>query len=188
MKTRKAPACLSLILSLAVLLVSCAPANSDPLAYQDRAAHVSGTLSTDTGTFSLELTLPRAESAPRRDCVITLTAPETVRGITVRIAGGSVTLTSGEATLPLSSAAAARWLRFLALFSVEGEVSSGDADQDSGTVTVGIGTSPERVFVSFASGAATPSQIKTEDGALSFAVSEYTFTDQTTEGTDSIVN
>ncbi len=186
MKAQKALASILSVTLFLLPLVSCAPAKGDPLAYQDRAASVSGTLVTDTGTFSAEVALPPAGGEARRDCTVTLTSPETVSGITVRILGGNVTVTSGSVTLPVSEAAAGRWLRFLGLFSVCGDVNSWVEDKGGGgkTVTVGVGTSPDRVFISFAEGSETPSLLRTEDGELSFSVSDYTFTDQTTEGTD----
>lgn len=184
MKTRVVPL-LPILLAAAVALCACAPANADPLAYQRREARVTGTLTTDTGTFSIMIALPKmADGTPRRECTVTLLSPATVEGMTVSVSGQTVTMSSGSVTIPVSAAASSRWQSILALFSLDGDVNS--VTEKDGTVTLGVGSSPSRVFVSFASGSSTPSEIRTEDGTLALSVQEYAFTEQTTEGTDNI--
>ncbi len=176
---------LTLTLSVLLFLTACAPTDTDPLAYQEKAAVVSGVLSTDTGTFSVSVTLrDMPDGSPRRDADITLSSPETVSGITVCVRGQTVTMSSGGITYPVSAGAASRWLAVTSLFSLDGDVSS--VTEDDGSVTVGVGSSPDRVFVSFVSGSDIPSSIRTEDGTLALSVQDYAFIEQITEGTDTI--
>ena len=173
-----------LILTLTLALVSCAPADADPLSYQDRASEVTGTVTTETGTFSFVVTLPEmTDVMTRRDADILLTAPETLAGITVTVQGKVVTMSSGDVTLPVSTEAAGGWLELVGLFSLDGNAVS-SVTGDGGTVTVGIGAAPCRTLVTIDTAAGTPTQIMTEDGRLSLTIDKYIFTDTNTEGTD----
>lgn len=161
--------------AIVIFFTSCAPKKGDPLSYQGRGASVSATLTSDTGTFDISVTLSGGESLIRID------SPETLSGITVEKSGENVTVSSGGTVLPLSPAASARWRDIFGLFSLDaGAVSS--IDESGGTVTVGVGAEPERVFVLF-DGADVPSRIWTEDGSLSLDIKDYSFTESETGGT-----
>ncbi len=168
----------------ATALFSCAPAPSDPLAYQDRAAEVTGTLYSDTGTFSFIMTLPEMKApGERRDAEILLTSPETLSGVKVSVFGQTTKIGSGETELPVSPAAAGRWSDIIGLFSLDGGRVTSVTEDDNGVV-VGVGDAPERVLVSFRAGEELPSRIETEDGELSLVIEKFIITDQTTtEGT-----
>ncbi len=165
-------------LLFALPLASCAPAEKDPLSYQDSSSRVEATLSSGTGKFSFVITLPAVRDASvRRDAVIELTSPETLSGMTVNVSGQVVTVSSGEMTLPVSPEAAGRWLSVVGLFSLDGGAVTSVSSEDKGGVVVGVGDAPSRVFVSFLPGESTPSKIETEDGSLSLTINKYTFTE-----------
>ncbi len=166
-----------LTLLFALPLASCAPAEKDPLSYQDSSSRVEATLSSGTGKLSFVITLPAVRDASvRRDAVIELTSPETLSGVTVTVSGQVVTVSSGEMTLPVSPEAARRWLSVVGLFSLDGGAVTSVSSEDKGVV-VGVGDAPSRVFVSFLPGESTPSKIETEDGSLSLTINKFTFTE-----------
>lgn len=177
---------LVIILILSLTLVSCAPSDADPLSYQDRASEVTGTLTTETGMFSFVVSLPKmANARARRDAEIMLTAPKTLEGITVAVKGDVVTMSSSDGTtLPVSPEASKAWGELIGLFSLDGRAVS-SVTENGGTVTVGVGVSPDRTLVTLDPDTGTPTGIATEDGRLSLTIDKYIFTDKNIEGTDS---
>lgn len=170
----------ALFAALIFLLTACASAEAEPLAYQRRPALIEAELTTDTGAFTVEVTLTGAGADTLR-----LISPETVSGITVRRVGGGVEMTSGDTALPLSVGASERWRDIFALFELDGDAVS-SVEESGDSVTVGVGASPERVFVTFVGGADFPSQIRTEDGSLTLDIKKYDPLDQITGGSEEL--
>ena len=173
---------LMLLSALCMTAVSCVPKTIDPLSYQCVPAEITAALTTDTGTFGVVINISGNGAA--RHAVISFTSPDTVAGMTVDIRGvdsPSVTISSGDITLPVSTSAAERFIYIADMFRLDSSmVSSAAENGNSVTVTVPHPCGGS-VYVSFDGGSDTPSMISDADGTVSLSIANYRFT---TEGNE----
>lgn len=168
------------LLILALCFTACAPEGKDPLYYQSEGAHVSGRLTTDTGTFYIKLTLYPSEAqeyiASPRDAVIEFTYPDTLKGCGATVKGGNVTLSSGEMSLPLSEASASRFYDIVGLFSIDGGALYSVSNDADGYTTLCFDTD-EKITVTLNTETSHPAVI--ERGGLTLKIDEYLPTEVT---------
>ncbi len=122
---------LSVLILALILLSSCAPKQTDPLAYQNDALSAEVVFEKNGTRVGAVIKLgPLTDTA--RDAEIVFTSPESIKGLTLERRNGSVTARLGELCITPDE----RAFTLAKLFSLDGRVTNAKAEDQLTLVTV----------------------------------------------------
>lgn len=159
------------------ILTSCtAPADSELLAYQGKAAQIRGILYTDTGAVCLDVTLGDASEEELISGVrnATLTFACDSGSHTAAVTDGKATLSACGLSVPCSEKSSQYYAKLASLFALDPDTLYSVEAGDDGTLSASFGTADgEAVTVTIDSATSLPRVIESENGTLRYEISEY---------------
>ncbi len=166
-----------LLLLTACLLLFCGCALSgDYLAYQRSALDAELDFTVNDRSFSalLSMSAPAGEDMSARDVSITFTAPENMRGVTVKRTPSSSSVSLGGVEIPIVSSALAGFFDIADAFSIDGTLDAIEAEGGINILSISSAAGNYTVFLDAAAG--IPCKIDAEVGGRTIEMNIKKFT------------